>query len=918
MRQDDGAPDGRGPRGADERRHPDRRSRRERRAAKGPRHRDGLPELRALPAHERVRQPRLRPEAPRHREGRDRSARQRRRRGPRHRSPAPTETEGALGRSASARRGRPRHRSRAGRLPDGRAALQSRRRAPDPDARRIAEAPPADPADDDLRDARSGGSDDDGGPHRRHEGRTPSAARHAAGAARAARESLRRGIHRVTRDELLSREAGPRRGRDLRGCRFLPRARLRVRRALGWARRDRGSAAGGHRRSDDPRRGRARERASARRCERRGRRIPWQRVPATPARGGGHDLRRARVDGHADPARCADPARIRRPQGACVRSGDGGGTAMTLRGSVASFPLETVVQLLAATAKTGQLEVRSGRESGSLGFAEGRLVSAVTGDESGDAALGAVFRMSDGEFEFVPCGDPPDANLTGDLSQLLDRAVVQRDKIVADRQVISDDRLRFGLSDRGGAQGEVRLSAEQWRALLAVNGERDLLGIAQTLRLGRLATLAMLADLVRAGSVEVPDAPPERPSGPGPGPSGGGAGSETPSFTAAPPVREWDRPRADARSDTVIDEPATAEPAFVAPAVFPTLTPLAPEREAEPEAAAAEPELDPEEREPAAFIERELAGTGERRPAAAPERGPAAPVEREPSAAGEREPSAAAEREPAAAVEREAAAVEREPAAAVEREPEPKIAAAWEQPPPIPPRETQVWGEPSIAQTPVWEKPARPAGEPEKPSWDNWDSPTPATPAEPTPAAPPPPATWDAPLEQTRAWQPSAEPTATEREWGVPAQEWEKPAPAHGGAKGSVRADTARHDAAPKETVADRGGALEGKDTAAPAADRTMDERLSALSGLFGTPAAQPAAPSWPADESRATTSGAPAAVPPHAPPAEEPKKKGGLFSGLFKKDDTRKDEIQARLATATAPAVQSGPRLTKDRKSVV
>src|SRR5687768_17834621 len=347
---------------------------------------------------------------------------------------------------------------------------------------------------------------------------------------------------------------------------------------------------------------------------------------------------------------------------------------MTLRGSVASFPLETVVQLLAATAKTGQLEVRSGRESGTLGFAEGRLVSAVTGDDSGDAALGAVFTMSDGEFEFVPWGDPPDANLAGDLSQLLDRAIVQRDKIVADRQVISDDRLRFGLSDRAAAQGEVRLSAEQWRALLAVNGERDLLGIAQTLRLGRLATLAMLADLVRAGIVEVREAPPEPPSG-GPGPSGGGAGSETPSFTAAPPVREWDRPRADARSDTAIDDLATAEPAFVAPAVFPTLTPLAPEREAEPEAAAtepeaepeaaaAEPELDPAERERAAFIERELAGTGERRPAAARAPGPAAPVARAPPAAVAPEPAAAVARDPAAAADRAPSAAQPRSAAA--------------------------------------------------------------------------------------------------------------------------------------------------------------------------------------------------------------------------------------------------------------
>ena len=42
---------------------PDRRARRQRRAPQGPRHRDGLPELRALPAHDRVRQPRVRPQA---------------------------------------------------------------------------------------------------------------------------------------------------------------------------------------------------------------------------------------------------------------------------------------------------------------------------------------------------------------------------------------------------------------------------------------------------------------------------------------------------------------------------------------------------------------------------------------------------------------------------------------------------------------------------------------------------------------------------------------------------------------------------------------------------------------------------------------------------------------------------------------
>ena len=47
--------------------------------AQGSRHRDGLPELRALPAHERLRQPGVRPEAAQDAQGRDRQARRARR-----------------------------------------------------------------------------------------------------------------------------------------------------------------------------------------------------------------------------------------------------------------------------------------------------------------------------------------------------------------------------------------------------------------------------------------------------------------------------------------------------------------------------------------------------------------------------------------------------------------------------------------------------------------------------------------------------------------------------------------------------------------------------------------------------------------------------------------------------------------------
>ncbi len=502
---------------------------------------------------------------------------------------------------------------------------------------------------------------------------------------------------------------------------------------------------------------------------------------------------------------------------------------MTLRGSVASFPLETIIQLLAATAKTGQLEVRSGGESGTLGFAEGRLVSAVSGDDGGDPALGAVFTLSDGDFEFVPWGDPPDANLAGDLNQLLDRAVVQRDKIVADRTLIADDRVRFSLSDSAAAQGEVRLSAEQWRALLTVNGERDLRAIAQQLRFGRLATLAMLADLVRAGIIRVTEAPSEPPPpAPGSGPSGGSSGSGSSSFTSTPPSREWDKPRAEATE---------LQPTAAAPPDAPVW---------EEPAAPREP---PVREEPAALREP--------------------PVWEEPAARPE-------------TPDRE------EPAATRDTPGWDELAA---------PLETPVWNEPvGPREMPVWDAPAPSPSQPDPPSRD-------------APFADV--RTWDAPVGQTRTWQTPARPTETERDWGLPPQDWET---AGRSSRPSWpepdQIEPARPDPALKDSLTDPIAASEGEENDAPSApeatDTEIDERLSALSA-FGGGSAWP-----PADEPRATAFSAPTPVAepePQAPPAEEPKKKGGLFSGLFKKDAT-----QARVEhpAVGGPSVETGSRVTK------
>ncbi|HEY8656910.1 MAG TPA: DUF4388 domain-containing protein [Candidatus Limnocylindria bacterium] len=230
---------------------------------------------------------------------------------------------------------------------------------------------------------------------------------------------------------------------------------------------------------------------------------------------------------------------------------------MTLRGQLPDFPIETVLQLLASTGKTGQLEVRGATQSGTLGFDDGRLVSATAGDDAGEAALGAVFTVDEGDFEFIPWKDAPPANLSGDLDQLLDRAVVERNKIIAIREVVPNDALRFRLSERAAERGDVTLTADQWRTLLAVNGERDVRAVADHLKVGRLSALDTLAGLVTAGFIDTLEPPPAAPSAPEPAPeperppASGPVASEpangSTEWTSATPIEtasEWERPPA--------------------------------------------------------------------------------------------------------------------------------------------------------------------------------------------------------------------------------------------------------------------------------------------------------------------------------------------------------------------------------------
>ncbi|MCW0415946.1 hypothetical protein NB689_001700 [Xanthomonas sacchari] len=210
LRQVHAAADDRRP-GRDQRRRvAHRRARGQRGGAEGPRHRHGVPELCAVPAHDRGREPGVRAQAARREQGGHPPARGRRRR---HPGPDPDAGQAAarhVRRPAPARGAGSRPGARAGGVPARRAAVQPGRQAAPLGAHRDRATAPQARHHHDLRHPRPGRGDDPGPAHRRAQGRADPADRHADGAVRPPGQSVRGRFPRQPGDERAARAAGGR------------------------------------------------------------------------------------------------------------------------------------------------------------------------------------------------------------------------------------------------------------------------------------------------------------------------------------------------------------------------------------------------------------------------------------------------------------------------------------------------------------------------------------------------------------------------------------------------------------------------------------------------------------------------------------------------------------------------------------
>lgn len=178
---------------------------------------------------------------------------------------------------------------------------------------------------------------------------------------------------------------------------------------------------------------------------------------------------------------------------------------MALQGTIDSFPLVDVLQLLTTSNKTGRLDLVGDRGRGALWVDEGRLIAGNLQGRDLDEAADAVWellRFNDGSFEFSTGEEPLEARFSTDVGEAMAAAsemLEQWERIV---ERVPDLAHHVQLStELPGA--DIRLSADDWSAVVAIGPGPRVQDVLVSLGASEFAGCARLAELVDRGLIEV-------------------------------------------------------------------------------------------------------------------------------------------------------------------------------------------------------------------------------------------------------------------------------------------------------------------------------------------------------------------------------------------------------------------------------
>lgn len=175
---------------------------------------------------------------------------------------------------------------------------------------------------------------------------------------------------------------------------------------------------------------------------------------------------------------------------------------MSLRGSLDTFALPDVLALLATTAKSGELDVTGTAGRGQVWLENGQIVAAES-DATSDPVdvLVGLLRLEEGDFAFHGERQAPAPGDPVDVASLLEAAETRLAEWQEVEEVLPSPRAVLTLVP--SASGAVRLSRDQWAAVVAVGEGRSVEELVARLGGDELDRWRLLVGLVEAGLVEV-------------------------------------------------------------------------------------------------------------------------------------------------------------------------------------------------------------------------------------------------------------------------------------------------------------------------------------------------------------------------------------------------------------------------------
>src|ERR1035441_1828597 len=176
---------------------------------------------------------------------------------------------------------------------------------------------------------------------------------------------------------------------------------------------------------------------------------------------------------------------------------------MSFQGSLNELPLSDIVQLVAASGKTGMFSMTRASEKGYVYLQNGQITHAKLGEVEGEDAVYALALWSQGSFQFSPGVESEARTISRSNTNLLLEAARRSDEWkILSKKIPGTDSVPV-LVAREGANGPVTLTPLEWKVVTKADGSRSIDEIARALRTSAFDIAKTLYGLVTAELVEI-------------------------------------------------------------------------------------------------------------------------------------------------------------------------------------------------------------------------------------------------------------------------------------------------------------------------------------------------------------------------------------------------------------------------------